>query len=172
MKRSYFIAGITAAAMALGATSVYAMGPGHEMHGPRPSFSDLDTDGNGEVTKQEMRGHRQARFDKADTDGDGKLSLDEITAAAQARAAERASRMLEQFDADGDGALSAAEMPGPRAPAEMIDRMFARADADDSGSISQEEFDTMKERMRGKGRFGERHGPDGHGPKMRHCQSD
>ncbi len=113
----------------------------------RPTFQDLDTDGDGSITIAEMKARSAARFAESDTDGDGKLTADELTAAMAARAAERAAtamaRMIEWRDTDGDGALSQAEMSGDLGP-----RIFMNLDADDDGKISAEEFSAMQGRAR------------------------
>jgi Spy/CpxP family protein refolding chaperone len=74
MKTAGFIAAIAVAATAVTAGVALADGHGKGKHGARHSFEDLDLDGNGEVTMEEMIQHREARFKAADTDGDGFLS--------------------------------------------------------------------------------------------------
>lgn len=71
MKNVTFISAIVMSAVAITGTSVLAAGPG----GREPvSFQELDADGDGQVTQQEMEAHRTARFTEADTNGDGMLS--------------------------------------------------------------------------------------------------
>lgn len=186
MKRNYVIAGIVAASLVAGAGVATAQGKkAHGRMGPMmPAFSELDANGDGNVTKAEMEAHAKARFDAADTDGNGKLSQAEMKAAAEKRAEEArqrrfermAARMMERMDADGDGEVSFDEMPGQQT---RQDRMFDRLDADNDGAISAEEMDAaqarMQERMKdGRGDRGERgmrrgDGPrDGHGKMHRH----
>ncbi len=141
MKHAGFIAGIVVAALAVTGTSALAMGPGR---GADVTFQELDTDGNGEVSKAEMDAHRAARFTKADTDNDGKLSLEEVQASAQERAKDRASQMLERHDANKDGFLTEDELPKPRREGRFFDRM----DADGNGAISEQEFAEAQERMK------------------------
>ncbi|MGB5560321.1 MAG: calcium-binding protein [Paracoccaceae bacterium] len=115
--------------------------------GERPTFQELDSDGDGGITIAEVKARSSARFVETDTNADGKLSADELTAAVAARAAERAgagmARMIEWRDSDGDGMLSEAEMADNAGS-----RMFMRLDADDDGTISAEEFAAMQERGR------------------------
>ncbi len=153
MKHRHFIAGLVIAAGAVAAGAVLAqqgpmdgsrMGPGM---GPRMSFEELDANGDGQITKDEMQAQAQARFKAVDTDGNGTISLDEMQAQARQRADARAAQMFKQMDENGDGALSPDEMKGPRGTDDMMDRMFSRADADNNGSLSKQEFDDAQARM-------------------------
>ena len=141
------------AGLALGVANADSRGAGPMGGmGERPSFTELDSDGDGSITIAEVKARSTARFAESDTDGDGKLTAEEMTAAMAARSAERAAsrmaQMIEWRDTDGDGALSEAEMPG-----DSGQRMFMMLDADEDGAISAEEFSAMEERGR-KGRFG------------------
>ncbi|MES0861754.1 calcium-binding protein [Ruegeria sp. SCPT10] len=140
MKNSTFISGIILAAVAITGTSVLAAGPKDRQPA---SFQELDANGDGQITKDEMTAHRNARFATADTDGDGQLSVDEMQAAAQQRSSDRVTKMFEKHDANGDGFLSDDELPKPR----RADKMFDRIDADDSGGISEQEFADAKDKM-------------------------
>lgn len=162
MKRNYVIAGIVAASLVAGAGVATAQGKkAHGRMGPMmPAFSELDANGDGNVTKAEMEAHAKARFDAADTDGNGKLSAAEMVEASKKRdddrRAKRAEKMLKRLDANKDGEVSFDEMPGQQSRA---DRMFSRLDADGDGNITEAEMkdaaDKFKDR-RGK------HGKNGH----------
>lgn len=131
-------------------------------------FSQMDQNGDGAITLEEMQAGPEAMFAAADTDGDGALSREELLAASAARMAQNVDRMLERADGDGDGRLSAAEiaaMQDSRRETRMA-RMFDRLDADGNGSLSAEELEQARTRMdrRGGGERGEGHGrPGGHG---------
>ncbi|ATF19100.1 EF-hand domain-containing protein [Phaeobacter gallaeciensis] len=155
MKHTKFIAAVIAVGAVIGATGAIAKPGfgGKGGFGPRMSFEEMDTNGDGQVTKAEMKGLREARFATADANGDGKLTLAEMEAAAQARAKTRAAAMLERMDADKDGALSLDELPKPR----RAGKMFDRVDANDDGAISKEEFESARAKFRG--RFGGGHKP-------------
>lgn len=121
---------------------------GHGKHGPKMTFEQLDTDGNGEISQAEMENMRAARFSQADTDGDGKLTLEEMQAAGGKRSAERAAERFAKLDANGDNALSMDELPKPR----RAGKMFEKLDADNSGGISAEEFAELRDKMQRHGK--------------------
>ncbi|WP_158967866.1 EF-hand domain-containing protein [Chachezhania sediminis] len=159
----------------LSAGSALAFGPGGQPgsgHGPRGmgpgpmmmkmTFQEIDTDGNGVITYEELRLIGPNRAAEGDTDGDGALSLEEVQAMAMSRAAERAAMMFQKMDKDGDGLVQLSELPRPRGTGMIFDRM----DRDNDGSITEVEFEVakvlmaehMQDRMK-KG--GSQHGPDG-----------
>ncbi|MCR8546812.1 EF-hand domain-containing protein [Salipiger sp. P9] len=137
-------------------------------------FDQLDADGDGKVTKDELAAMGPAAaFAEADANGDGALEGDELTAfqAAQdkAREARRQQMMLQRFDADKDGKLSLEEMQAnARGPAQMFDRL----DTDKDGAVSKDELSALQQMRpmmggdrKGQGErmgrdFGQR-GPDG-----------
>ena len=141
------------------------------------TFEELDANGDGSISPDEIQALAASRFAERDTSGDGVLDADELLAAMTASAMERAKtqidRMITWADKDGDGALSADELPGR-------DRtmMLSHLDQDGDGLISAEEFEAAKDRRGGKrsgrdgrGEHGGRamkgdHGRDGHGPRM------
>ncbi|MEL6887795.1 MAG: calcium-binding protein [Pseudomonadota bacterium] len=137
MKRTAFIVAVAMAATAVTGFSAQARGQG-------PDFATLDSDGNGELTREELQARGAVMFEEADADGNGLLSAEELAAHASQRAADRATRMIERMDANGDGQLSQDELRERR----NAGRMFDRIDSDDSGTITQAEFDAAREQMR------------------------
>jgi len=148
------------------AAPAFAQGEGRQ-NAPHLIFEELDADGNGAVTLEEVQAAGSARFAGTDADGNGALSRGEMLAHALGRVEARVDRMLEHGDADGDGQLTMAEMEmareggghgrfGGRGP--NPERMFERLDADGDGSVTEAEFDqgvaSFRERM------GRRHGGD------------
>lgn len=125
-------------------------GSGPGKHRPQHSFEELDANGDGKITQDEMAAHMQARFAERDANGDGQLSEDELRSFMQDKAnkkiEKRISHMMKRHDANDDGQLAMEEMKDGR-----MGKMMKRADADGDGSISKEEFEAMKE-MRGKHR--------------------
>ncbi len=151
MKRAVLISGVTAIALAFTAASVTAK-PGGGHRGERVSFEQLDANGDGFVTIEELQAQGQARFAETDTNGDGLLSAEEIAAKADRDISDRVAKMIEKRDTNGDGLLSQEEMQpnGDRAA-----RMFDRLDDNGDGQISEEEFASMKKGKRKGGRDGE-----------------
>lgn len=154
--------------IALGlAAEAQARGPQAE----RPTFEQIDADGDGSVTQAELDGFRTgraaARFAAMDADGDGSVTAAELAAGDAAR---RADRMIERLNSDGDGALSQAELEaregrGRHGRGRMHRRgdahgqmgghdadrhaaMFARVDADGDGAIDAAEWADMPHRGR------------------------
>ncbi len=137
--------------LALGAGAVFAEG-GQRRGGPeRPTFEQLDTNGDGMITLEEVQAKAGNKFAETDTNGDGFLDVEELTAAAERERGRMIERLMEKKDTNGDGMLSQEEM-APRNP----ERLFERADTNGDGSISLEEWEAAKEHMRGpRGGHGE-----------------
>ena len=149
MQRKTPILTLTVFILAGSTTLVMAAGHGGDRADHRPSFEELDVNGDQMISPQEMADHAQSQFNKADTNKDGLLSEEEITAMHMARAAKiaksRHAKMVKKLDKDGDGLLSFVEMQAAR-KAPNIDRMFKHLDKDSDGMISAEEFASAKER--------------------------
>lgn len=99
-------------------------------HGAGKGLARFDRDGNGVVTRTEMRTTESEHFDKIDTNHDGQLSVDEIEAARR----EGAAKHFAAKDTDKDGKLSRAEV------AKMPDAVFARIDANHDGFLTPDEL--------------------------------
>lgn len=147
-------------------------GPG-PFAGPGPSFAEIDTNGDGQITVEEFNLYRQGPLAKADTDGDGTVSKDELIAAMsmmqQMRMERQAARMIEQLDKNGDGVLSVEELSAMGPSEQGMSRMLARVDANNDGMVGPDEFDQMGPQG-GMGPKGHRDGygmgpQDGFGPK-------
>ena len=160
MKMSKWMAGMLAGALGLGAMAATAQdkpaGNADRAERRGMMFAALDTNGDGQVTLEEMTARHAARFESADADGDGLLSAEEMNAAAAARIAERTDRVIARMDENGDGLLSPEEMQGRRDPAAMIKRMDRNGD----GAIGEEEFSEARGMMRDHHGTGRHHGGD------------
>lgn len=155
MKSSTFALLGTLASVSLGASVVMAKEMDHPRMGmvlDAERFAEIDADSNGEITQDEMKAHREARFAASDSDGDGMLSAAEIAAQMRDGADRRAERMVARMDKNGDGMLAPDEMGRRghgRDRGDRMTKMFERADADNSGGLSMAEMEQMRER-RGK----------------------
>lgn len=147
--------------LGLGGLTYTAIAQGHEGAPHRPNLEAVDTDQDGNITRDEMAAHRANRFASADANGDGQVSATEFEAFAEAererRFQERQSRRFAKLDTNSDGVVSLAEHEA-HAEARM-DRMFERVDTDGDGVITEAEREAAKEKMRerrGKRGFGRR----------------
>ncbi len=136
MQRKTLMIGVLGVAMV--ASAGFALAQGKPGHGQRPSFEEVDANGDGKITQDEMQARAAARFSQADSDGDGAISRDEMMARAMARAEKRVDRMMSRMDADNDGKVSQAEMQNMRD--KRMGRMIKRMDTDGDGALSKEEF--------------------------------
>lgn len=108
--------------------------------GPETILARLDTNQNGSLSKDEVRGRMAERFDTIDANGDGEISIDELSAARD-QAGERMGEKGEKVknaDTDGNGAISIDE-----ASAAGMDKLvehFALVDIDGDGEISRKEM--------------------------------
>ncbi len=99
-------------------------------------FSELDVNGNGEISRDEMNAAIERRFAQADKDGNSLLTPDELrgTRASNAPGANKANRTqaaLKRRDQNGDGALSIEEALNTSA--------FDRLDQDNNGILTLSE---------------------------------
>lgn len=101
-------------------------------------FGQIDANGDGQITVEEMNAQAEVRFAAADADGNGALSPEEMTSGKQGR---RSARLLERFDTDKDGSLNATELTAmDNEPHERAAKHFDRMDADKSGDLSLAEM--------------------------------
>ncbi len=129
--------------LAISAFGMLAAAGGAALAGGAPGtsglmpFAKLDADGDGFLTRDEVRKAREARFAKYDANGDGKAEISEIDAAIMKRLEKRKVkiryRILSRLDANGDGVIDKDEYLNARM------RMFDRADRNGDGRIDRRE---------------------------------
>ncbi|GEM_PF-399947 len=165
---------LTIGVTALIGSSALAQPGGHRGPGGEPpAFSELDMNGDGVITADDLDALKAQRWAELDTNGDGVASADELAARAVERAAERAAdmaaRIIADKDSDGDGALSQAEIEargddaggqrgdrgdrgdngrrGPGGPGGPGGDLIERADTDGDGAVSEAEFSAWQDQM-------------------------
>ena len=93
-------------------------------------FSEVDADGDGSVTQDEIDAYRTAKVAEVDASGDGALSIEEFDTLYREFTRSRMVDMFQDFDADGDGSISAEEMDTRFG--DVVERM----DRDDDGALT------------------------------------
>lgn len=174
MKRAVLISGLMA--LALAGTAVVGVAASDDRAGGKPGmgqrgamlpFDEIDTNGDGKITAEEMQAYADRRFNEADTNGDGFVDAAELQAQMLARTTarleERSARMIARLDTDGDGKLSPEEMrAGPRGNrdnGDRFERMLKRFDTDGDGAISREEMEAARAAWSERGPRKERPAP-------------
>lgn len=122
-------------------TTARAAKPAH--HG---GFKALDTNGDGQISRDEAKGHAwlEKNFDQIDTNHDGQLSKEELAAWRKAHKGEMHEKMAQRFDAkfkaadkNGDGALTKDEV---QAGMPRLAKNFDKIDANHDGKITEDEI--------------------------------
>ena len=115
------------AALALPMIAIAQPGDGHRgkgHHGPRGDMTamiaEIDTNGDGNLSKEEVDAHRAAKFAEVDMK----------------------AKMFAKLDTDGNGTISAEEFNSREHPG------FDKADADGDGTVTKEEMDAMRDKMK------------------------
>lgn len=116
----------------------------HGRHGRpwRHSFSQIDTNGDGQISSAEFRAAFPRApadlFTKLDTNKDGRLSRDELRAMRAQAAAAMRQKVFERLDTDHDGSLSLEELQAVRP--NMTAAQFNRLDSNGDGRLTPDEF--------------------------------
>lgn len=105
---------------------------GNDTNGEKQDhFASIDTDGNGEITKEEFEVHVKSEATAKDTDGNGKITADECG-------------NFEMLNTDGDDFISEEEFEAGHS------MMFTKMDKDESGTVSLEEMEAQMKAMKEK----------------------
>lgn len=112
--RKTFIGGVAAVALAAAAGVAMAQIPTPQSGAERVRPPRGDADSDGRISQAEFVDRRLARLTAADANGDGSVTREEMRAALQARHAERADKRFAKLDADGNGAITRAEFDAAR----------------------------------------------------------
>ena len=99
---------------------------------------ELDADGDGIVTREEMTAEVEKTFAGCDRNQDGKLAADEYGGPGGVRSAMGGfvKQHAQEIDADGDGAITKDELQS------IALRMFDKADPNRDGKLSPDEIKT------------------------------
>ena len=157
LKQALVAAVAVAGLVLVAGNMVYAQdrGPGRGRGGPgeMPSveqiFQQLDKNGDGKLTKDELP-ERMAQFlMRADTNGDGSITKDELMEARKKMAAAKPAagaglpsvdEMLQRHDKNSDGKLTKDELP------EFAAERLMRADTNGDGAVSKEELTEQRKK--------------------------
>lgn len=112
-------------------------------------FNRMDTNSDGALSMDEVKGPLAKKFEELDTDGDGSLTKEEIAAIKGQRDGENRPEPGERFDTadtDGNGSLSLSEIQA--AKNNRMAKNFDKIDADGDGELSKDELKSMGDKIR------------------------
>ncbi|WP_296224727.1 EF-hand domain-containing protein [Ralstonia sp. UBA689] len=118
--------------------------------GRHGGFKAIDTNGDGQISRDEAKGHAwlEKNFDQIDTNHDGQLSKEELAAwrkahkgemrgEARAKMAERFDVKFKAADKNSDGVLTKDEM---QAGMPKLAKQFDQIDANHDGKVTEDEI--------------------------------
>ncbi|MEO1040872.1 MAG: EF-hand domain-containing protein [Pseudomonadota bacterium] len=112
-----------------------------ERPGPEgPRMGHLGTH-QGPLTRDQAVESALERFDRHDTDGNGEVSAEEVSARIQERANNRVIRGFDRRDANDDGVITSAEVQA------QVGDHFDLIDTNDDGVITEEERRQLHEAL-------------------------
>lgn len=120
----------------------------------------VDTNGDGNISLEEVEASKAEKFSSTDLNGDGGITLEEMTASKEARRAERkaerAERAFARLDKNGDGSVTVAEFEARDSKRQM--NWFEKADTDSDGVVTEAEREAAWSFRKGKRRNGQQGG--------------
>ena len=93
-------------------------------------FAEVDADGDGTVTREEIDAFRGDRVTSVDASGDGALSIEEFDTLYREFTRPRMVDAFQRLDENGDGVIDAAELDA------RVDALVERMDRDGDGALS------------------------------------
>lgn len=102
-------------------------------------ISQVDRDGDGVITRLEVRAARTEAFAQLDRDGDGVAAMSDAPRLFRGRYAQALEPLLVTFDANGDDRLSEAEFIDGPMPA------FELGDLNGDGGLNEAEREALRE---------------------------
>ncbi len=116
------------------------------------AFAQMDTNGDGQLAKDEVGRRLAANFEQLDTDNSGTLSADELSEFKKGWAGKHHKRgKFAEMDKNSDGQLDKEEVGG------RLLANFEQLDTDNSGTLSADELSVLKQRGAGKHHKGRHH---------------
>ena len=129
-------------------------------------FQQLDTNGDGKITQDELKAGRDTRYDAMDQNDDGKITWQEFQAAPRpGKQGPRMQQMFQRADTNGDGVINRDEFD------KKADLRSKPLDRNGDGVITRDEAQQAMGNARGSGKArgsaqgqGLGGGPQGAGP--------
>jgi len=115
--------------------------PGRGANWARPTFEQLDKNGDGKIVASEVPAWSWQRLSQADTNKDNavtKAEFEAFRASRPGRGANRARPTFEQLDKNGDGKIVASEVPS------WIWQRLSQADTNKDNAVTKAEFEARR----------------------------
>ena len=93
-------------------------------------FDEVDADGDGSVTREEIDAYRTAKVSQADKSGDGALSIEEFDTLFREFTRPHMVDVFQDLDANGDGTIDSGELDA------RLARIVQRLDRDGDGALT------------------------------------
>lgn len=145
MKKSLLIT----TAILMGTVGYVNAGNGNP-NGQPTTFAEMDVNGDGVLSKDEVQGRLLANFDRFDADESNTLSEDEMPTRKKGGRKNRPA--FADLDSDSNGSISEEEFAAQPENAKKGKQLtFAEFDTDEDGAISETEYEAQK---KGRGQKG------------------
>lgn len=147
MKKSMLLVSLVSSVIAITAAQA------HAQKGPRLEFADIDADGSGSLSADEMSAARANKTERMiarlDTDEDGSISEEEWdNRPVRQKNGKRKAPDFADLDVDGNGLISSYDLETVRT--ERAEKMLSLIDTDGNGEVSEDEWDNRPKRRKGE----------------------